>query len=254
MYGDLSNDKPRYVARMFSAIAGRYDLMNRLMTVGRDESWRQLVADELDIPPDGAVLDVAAGTGDIARRVAITYPGSSVVALDFCMEMMEAGRHKFEGGNGQARMDSLRERVVFVCGDALVLPFADDTFDGVATGFALRNVLDVGRTLREMWRVVKPGGRMVCLEVSHPRRAVIARLYWWYFFRVVPVLGGIVSGERAAYSYLPESAQAFFKPEALADLMAAAGFKEVTFRRLMLGTIAVHTGTKIDRREGGTLE
>jgi demethylmenaquinone methyltransferase/2-methoxy-6-polyprenyl-1,4-benzoquinol methylase len=244
LYVDLEKDKPRYVAQMFSAIATRYDLMNRLMTLGRDESWRRMVARELEIPPDGVVLDVAAGTGDIARRVALVYPGSRVVALDFCMEMMQAGRHKFGDGHGSGRDSALWDRVGFVCGDAMGLPYADNTFDGVTTGFALRNVLDIAQTLREMWRVLKPGGRMVCLEVSHPRQVVISRIYWWYFFKVVPVLGGIISGQRDAYTYLPESAQAFLTPEELAARMTNVGFDLVSFRRLMLGAVAIHIGTK----------
>lgn len=248
MYGDLKTDKPGYVAEMFSAIAGRYDLMNRLMTLGRDESWRRLVARELNVPPDGVVLDVAAGTGDIARRVALVYPYSRVVALDFCMEMIQAGRHKFEDTDGLGRASSLRERVGFVCGDAMGLPYADNTFDGVTTGFALRNVLEIVQTLREMWRVLKPRGRMVCLEVSHPRWAVTSQVYWWYFFKVVPVLGGIISGQWDAYSYLPESAQAFLTPEQLAEHMTAVGFEQVRFCRLMLGTVAIHIGEKKGHR------
>lgn len=257
MYGDLQKDKPRYVAKMFAAIAKRYDLMNRLMTLGQDESWRRLVAKELDIPADGLVLDVAAGTGDIARRVAQVYPRSRVVALDFCMEMMQAGRYKFEvdgtagqAGLGQAqpeegvRRTPLRERVEFVCGDAMALPYEDGTFDGVTTGFALRNVADIPRTLREMWRVLKPGGRMVCLEISRPRWPLIADAYWWYFFKVVPVLGGIISGQREAYSYLPQSAQAFLTAEQLAGKMSDAGFERVYVRRLMFGAVAVHVGEK----------
>lgn len=247
MYGDLKKDKPRYVSQMFSAIAGHYDLMNRLMTLGRDESWRRLVARELNIPPDGMVLDVAAGTGDIARRVALVYPGSRVVALDFCVEMMQAGRNKFEDSDGSGQSSSLWERVGFVCGDAMVLPYADNTFDGVTTGFALRNVLDIAQTLREMRRVLKPGGRMVCLEVSHPRWAVISQVYWWYFFKVVPVLGGIISGQRDAYSYLPKSAQAFLTAGQLSNRMESVGFERVRFRRLMLGTVAIHVGEKESR-------
>ena len=254
MYGDLEKDKPNYVSRMFSAIAPRYDLMNRLMTLGRDEAWRRLVARELRIPPDGLVLDVAAGTGDITRQVALLYPRSRAVALDFCMDMMLAGRHKFEGrarhpeqcegSNGVGQAHPLQERVNFVCGDAMGLPYDDDTFDGATTGFALRNVADIPQALREMWRVLKPGGRMVCLEISRPRWRFISDIYWWYFFKVVPLLGGIISGQHEAYTYLPQSARAFFSAEELAERMEAAGFHHVRFRRLMLGAAAIHVGEK----------
>jgi demethylmenaquinone methyltransferase/2-methoxy-6-polyprenyl-1,4-benzoquinol methylase len=228
---------------MFSAIADRYDLMNRLMTMGQDESWRRQVAAELNIPDDGLVLDVAAGTGDIARRVALIYPHSRVVALDFCADMLQAGRYKFEG-HAMMQANPLHERVKLVCGDAMLLPYRDQTFHGVATGFALRNVVDISHALREMWRVLRPGRRMVCLEISRPPWRLIANAYWWYFFKVVPFLGGIISGQREAYSYLPRSAQAFLSAEQLREAMEAVGFRRVRFRRLMLGTVAIHVGEK----------
>ena len=250
MYGDLSDDKPRYVGKMFAAIARRYDLMNRLMTLGRDESWRCLVARELALPPGGWVLDVAAGTGDITRQVALTYPDSRVIGLDFCMEMMQAGRYKFEAGHAGSATASeahtLGARTAFVCGDAMRLPYGADTFAGVTTGFALRNVADVSQVLREMWRVLKPGGRMVCLEISRPRQPIIAWGYWMYFFRVVPLLGALISGQREAYAYLPQSARAFLKPEALAAAMEDVGFTRVRYRGLMFGTVAIHVGEKSD--------
>jgi len=238
LYGDLGSDKPGYVRRMFAAIAGRYDTMNRLMTLGRDESWRRVVVGELTIPPDGWVIDMATGTGDVARQVIETYPHSRVAALDFCMEMMLAGRHKF------AALPGSHERVSFVCGDALALPYLNETFDGATTGFALRNVVDISQALHELWRVLKPGGRMVCLEISRPRWRIVSDVYWWYFFRVVPLLGGIISGQREAYSYLPQSAQAFLTAEQLAAKMEAVGFRQVRFRRLMFGAVAVHIGVK----------
>ena len=239
MYGNLRDDKPGYVRRMFSAIAGRYDLMNRLMTLGRDEAWREVVVRELGVGPEGWAIDVATGTGDIARCIASTYPQGRVVALDFCPEMMLAGQHKFGSAD-------LRERVDFVCGDALALPYPDNTFNGATTGFALRNVVSIPQALSEMFRVLKPGGRLVCLEISRPRWPIISHLYWWYFFKVVPALGGIISRQREAYSYLPRSAQAFLIPEQLAGEMEAVGFRQVHFRRLMLGAVAIHVGEKPD--------
>jgi demethylmenaquinone methyltransferase/2-methoxy-6-polyprenyl-1,4-benzoquinol methylase len=237
MYGDLSRDKPQYVRRMFAAIAARYDLMNRLMTFGRDEAWRRAAVLELDLGPDASVIDVAAGTGDLARRLALTYPRSRIVALDFCPEMMMAGQHKFAS-------DGLRERIRFVCGDALELPYPDDTFDGATTGFALRNVASIPRALAEMRRVLKPGGRMVCLEISRPSRPLVSQGYWWYFFRVVPLLGRLISGQGEAYTYLPHSAQVFLTAKQLAAQMEAVGFRAVRYRRLMLGAVAIHVGEK----------
>jgi demethylmenaquinone methyltransferase / 2-methoxy-6-polyprenyl-1,4-benzoquinol methylase len=237
VYGDLKDVKPGYVRRMFAAIAGRYDLMNRLMTGGRDEAWRRAVVRELDLQPAAVVIDVATGTGDIARQVARTCPGSRIEAVDFCAEMMLAGRPKFVEGD-------LRQRVTFICGDALALPYADDTFDGATTGFALRNVASIPRALSEMRRVLKPGARMVCLEISRPAWPLISRIYWWYFFKVVPLLGGWISGQREAYSYLPRSAQAFLTARQLATEMEAVGFRDVRHRLLLLGAAAIHVGTK----------
>jgi len=237
MYGDLRNDKPGYVRHMFSAIAPRYDLMNRVMTFGRDEAWRAMVVRELRITGSALVIDVATGTGDFARRVLRCYPQARVVGVDFCPEMMLAGRRKFDG-------EGMNERISFVGGDALALPYRDATFDGATTGFALRNVADVPGALSEMRRVLKPGARIVCLEISRPRWPLISHTYWWYFFRVVPVLGGLISGQREAYTYLPRSAQAFFKPEELASVMTGVGFRDVRFQRLMLGAVAIHVGRK----------
>jgi demethylmenaquinone methyltransferase / 2-methoxy-6-polyprenyl-1,4-benzoquinol methylase len=237
VYGDLKDDKPGYVRRMFAAIAGRYDLMNRLMTGGRDDAWRRAVVRELSLRPGATAIDVATGTGDIARQIARTCPGSRVEAVDFCAEMMLAGRHKFAEGD-------LPRRVAFVCGDALALPYADDTFDGATTGFALRNVSSIPKALSEMRRVLKPGARMVCLEISRPEWPLISHVYWWYFFKVVPILGGWISGQREAYSYLPQSAQAFLTARQLAAELEAAGFHNVHYRLLLLGAAAIHVGTK----------
>ncbi len=237
MYGDLKDDKPGYVRRMFAAIAGRYDFMNRVMTGGRDEAWRRTVVRELKLPAGATAIDVATGTGDIARQIALTCPGSRVEAVDFCPEMMIAGRSKFVEGD-------LPQRVAFICGDALALPYEEDTFDGATTGFALRNVASIPQALSELRRVLKPGARMVCLEISRPAWPVISHVYWWYFFRVVPALGGWISGQREAYSYLPRSAQAFLTARQLAAEMEAVGFRDVRYRLLLLGAAAIHVGTK----------
>jgi len=224
-----------YVQQMFGKIAPRYDLMNRLMTGGRDVAWRRLVVREAQLPAAGRLLDIATGTGDIALEALRHDANLCAVGADFSLEMMQRGRDK-PGA----------ERIRWMGADTLALPFPNDTFDAVTSGFMLRNVVDVSRSLGEQWRVVKPGGRMVCLEISRPpRNLLLPRVaYHFYFHRIVPLVGQIVSGDRSAYTYLPQSADEFLSPDELADLMRRAGWRDVRYRRLMLGTVAIHSGVK----------
>jgi demethylmenaquinone methyltransferase/2-methoxy-6-polyprenyl-1,4-benzoquinol methylase len=233
---------------MFSRIARRYDLMNRLMTLGRDQAWRRLAATELLLPPGGLCLDLATGTGDLALAVREAYPDARVVGVDFSLAMMRVAQRKV----GMKRMVGAAVQlppqpswhVDFAAGDALSLSFADEQFDGLINGFLLRNVVDLPRALGEMRRVVKPGRRVVCLELTHPQAPGFRQLFHLYFYRVVPLIGGIVAGERRAYSYLPNSLTAFPAAEPLRQLMLAAGFREVRYRLLMLGTVALHVATR----------
>jgi demethylmenaquinone methyltransferase/2-methoxy-6-polyprenyl-1,4-benzoquinol methylase len=228
-------ERAAYVRQMFGQIAPRYDLMNRLMTGGRDVAWRRLVVREAQLPRSGRLLDIATGTGDIALE-ALRHDGDlKAIGADFSLEMMRRGRDK----PGAARL-------CWMGADTLALPFPDNTFDAVTSGFMLRNVIDVPRSLAEQFRVVKPGGRMVCLEISRPpRNLLLPRVaYRFYFHRIVPLVGQIVSGNRSAYTYLPQSADEFLSPDELADLMRQAGWCEVHYRRLMMGTVAIHVGIK----------
>jgi demethylmenaquinone methyltransferase/2-methoxy-6-polyprenyl-1,4-benzoquinol methylase len=220
---------------MFGKIAPRYDLMNRLMTGGRDVAWRRLVIREARLPPGGFLLDIATGTGDLALEALRHDADLCAVGADFALEMMQRGRDK-PGA----------ERIRWMGADTLALPFPNDTFDAVTSGFMLRNVIDVPRSLAEQWRVVKSGGRMVCLEISRPpRNPLLPRVaYRFYFHHVVPLVGQLVSGNRGAYTYLPQSADEFLSPDELADLMRSAGWRDVRYRRLMLGTVAIHSGVK----------
>ena len=224
-----------YVQQMFGKIAPRYDLMNRLMTGGRDVAWRRLVVDEAHLPPGGRLLDIATGTGDVALEALRRDDQSRAVGADFSLEMMQRGR-------GKPGADRLR----WLGADTLALPFPDETFDAVTSGFMLRNVINVPRSLSEQRRVVKPGGRMVCLEISRPpRNWLLPRVaYRFYFHRIVPFIGGLVSGNRSAYMYLPQSADEFLSPDELADLMRQAGWREVRYRKLMMETVAIHSATK----------
>ena len=226
--------KYRYVSGMFTRIAGRYDLMNVLMSLGQDGMWRRFTVRRARPPRDGLALDVATGTGRIAEE--LTRAGArAAVGIDLTPQMMIQGR--LDGvGKGKP--------VYFAGADALDLPFADSTFDCVTTGFAMRNVIDIEAAFREMTRVVKPGGRVVCLEVGRPRWAVTRLFHGIYTGRIVPLLGKLVAGDADAYTYLPSSMRKFPEPERLAHIMQAAGLRKVGFKQLTFGAVAVHWGTK----------
>ncbi len=230
--------KAEYVETMFDTIAPRYDLMNRVMTFGMDRRWRNYVVARAAPPVGGSALDVATGTGDIAIALAKRVgPRGSVIATDFSQGMMRPGP-------GKAARAGVGDVVSFMAADALDLPFPDDTFDCVTTGFAMRNVTDIERAFREMRRVTKPGGRLVCLEVAKPGLPPVRFLHQVYFNHIVPMLGRIITGSGEAYRYLPESARTFPPPPALAAIMERAGLRAVRFRLLSLGAVAVHTGMK----------
>lgn len=228
-------DKARYVREMFTRIAGRYDLMNDLMTFGRHQAWRRIAVRTTSPVPGGLALDVATGTGDLALAFLQTSQFRRVVGLDFSEGMLRVGRAKL------ARKDPAG-RVRLVVGDALALPFPDRTFACVASAFLLRNLADLKQGLSEMRRVTHPGGRVMALEIAQPTLPGFSVVFRWYFHGLVPWVGGIVSGDREAYSYLPRSVDRFVSPNELARLMGAVGLREVSYRRLGLGTVTVHVG------------
>ena len=227
------------VREMFGRIVRRYDLMNRLMTGGRDVAWRRRVV-RLALrgcdPATARVLDVATGTGDLALALAAGGAGF-VVGADFAAPMIRAAAAKGRKARRPAR-------VVWVIGDALALPFPDATFDSCTVAFGLRNMGDYGAALREMARVLRPGGRLVCLELTPYRRPLLGPLFGWYFGRVVPLIGGLLSGDRDAYRYLPASVAVFPNAAELVQLAGAAGLNDVSYHLLGGGTVAIHAGTK----------
>jgi demethylmenaquinone methyltransferase/2-methoxy-6-polyprenyl-1,4-benzoquinol methylase len=225
--------KSESVRSMFSRIAHRYDLMYALMTGGRHHAWRRIAAATLRDAPPGAVLDLATGTGDLALAIRRVRPAATVVGADFSEAMLRQAAPKL------ARHGA---RVPLVAADALVLPFPDRTFAAVTSAFLLRNLADLGSGIAEMRRVTKAGGLVVTLEITRPRIPGWDGVFGFYFHRVVPAIGALVAGDRAAYSYLPDSVERFVSPQGLAELMRRRGLVDVHYRRLGIGTIALHVG------------
>lgn len=225
------------VREMFAGIAVRYDFLNHFLSANTDKRWRSLVVKRLQsvLTNDGQrVLDVACGTGDLALVIARTT-GAHVIGTDFCRPMLEIAARK------AATEASL---IPFVEGDALKLPFTDDSFDAVSIAFGLRNLSNVEGGLRELWRVLKPGGRAAILEFSRPVVPGFRAVFQFYFNRVLPLIGGLVSGSRGAYEYLPDSVSRFPDQKKLAQLMRDVGFAEVEYQNLTGGIAALHLGTR----------
>ena len=223
-----------YVNRMFGRIAPRYDLMNTLMTFGQDRRWRRLTARLAAGEGGGLALDIGAGSGELALELAKL--GFRTVGMDFCQPMMDVARGKLA-----SRKDL---PVYLTAGDALELPFADATFDCMTAGFALRNLADLGRGLREMHRALKGGGRLAVLELTPPRGGVASFVHRIYTHRFVPALGNLVTRDAAAYSYLPQSVDHFPDAEALCQAMLEAGFEKASYSRLGMGMGAIHVAEK----------
>lgn len=225
----------REVSEMFGRIVRRYDTMNRIMTGGRDVAWRRLAARTALNGSAGRAVDVATGTGDLALDL-LAAGAASVVGIDFAPPMIETAREKAAG----------EPRARFLVGDALSLPFRDGEFDACTVSFGLRNMRDYQAAIDEMTRVIRPGGRFVCLELTPYRKPVLGTLFGWYFSSVVPLVGGLLSGEREAYRYLPASVDGFPDTYSLAAMMDRAGLCEIRWKLLGGGTVALHTGYRAD--------
>jgi demethylmenaquinone methyltransferase / 2-methoxy-6-polyprenyl-1,4-benzoquinol methylase len=223
------------VRGMFDRIAGVYDVMNSAMTAGLHHQWRQRAVDRAQVGPGSDALDVCCGTGDLAlelrRRIG---PDGRVVGCDFSEPMLELARRK----SGQEGLP-----VEFGWADALDLPYGDRSFDAGTVGFGARNLADLERGLSEMARVLRPGGRLVILEITRPQREPLAAFYSLWFDRVVPVIGSL-AGDSEAYRYLPDSVRSFPEPEPLAAMIDAAGFTEIRWLLLAGGIIAIHSATR----------
>jgi demethylmenaquinone methyltransferase/2-methoxy-6-polyprenyl-1,4-benzoquinol methylase len=234
---DIADERGVAVERMFSAIAPRYDFLNRLLSAGRDRVWRREAVAATGLPPKGTLLDVCTGTADMALEAARQFPDARIVGVDFSRPMITLGMSKVE----RAR---LTERVRLQVAPAEALPFLDESFDAATIAFGLRNLPDRHRGLREMCRVLKPGGRAVVLEFTTPPNLVFRQVYLWYFHHMLPWIGRMVSGHPSAYSYLPASVADFPSPDGLAAWMREAGFREVSYRMLTAGIVTIHVGQK----------
>jgi demethylmenaquinone methyltransferase/2-methoxy-6-polyprenyl-1,4-benzoquinol methylase len=228
-------ERAAYVQDMFGRIAGRYNLMNRLMTFGQDMKWRRFVVQQARLRAGGKLLDLATGTGDIAFEAVRAVPGIQAVGADFSLPMMRVGQQL-----------PLGRAVGWAGADALNLPFPDATFDAVTSGYLMRNVIDIPRAVREQLRVLKSGGRIVVLDTSPPPQNLLRPFIEIHLRYIIPTLGRLVAGKSGAdaYQYLPSSTQAFKTPDELAAIMRAAGVRNVQYRTFMFGTMAVHWGEK----------
>lgn len=226
-------NRARYVRGMFARIANRYDLLNRIMTFGQDRRWRREAISSLRMTSEARLLDVGAGTGDLSFEARRQRPNAHVVAVDFTNEMIDIGRDH-----------PLGERTDWVIADALQLPFRKEAFEGVVSGFLMRNVDNVDAALTEQCRVLQPGGRMVCLETTPPAAGPLKAAIEFYLDHVIPALGRILAGDVDAYRYLPASTHGFLETGTLTERIHAAGFQAVHVALRMFGTVAIHACRK----------
>ncbi len=231
------SEKGRNIRNMFDDIAPRYDLLNRLLSMGIDRRWRRVAVGQLRIPPRGMVLDLATGTGDVALEIAGRTPDSVlVIGEDFTQGMLLKGREKIAASPYAGRIE-------LVNAPCEAIPHPDQTFDGITIAFGIRNVVDRPAALKEMYRVLKPGGRAVILEFSTPSNPLFKIIYNTYFHRILPFIGGLLS-KRSAYKYLPDSVAAFPPQEQFSAMMTTAGFGKVRYRDLTFGIASVYIGVR----------
>ena len=222
------------IQAMFNAVAPRYDFLNRLLSAGNDKRWRKLAVNEFESVANKTYLDVATGTADIALEIASRQPApNKIIGMDFSQSMLELGNNKVSG-----------QDIKLIPGSAEHIPLKDKTFDGVITAFGVRNFSDAEQGLREMHRVLKPNGEIVVLEFSFPQNVLLQWLYRFYFEKILPLTGRIISGHKSAYSYLPASVANFPQGNAFKKMLEESGFENVSFKQLTFGIVTLYTGLK----------
>lgn len=231
-------DKAGMVHGVFSRVASKYDVMNDLMSVGIHRIWKEAMIDWLAPRPGQRLLDVAGGTGDVAFRFLGRAAGATAVVCDLTELMLVEGRKRAEA-------EKMADRLDWVVGDAMALPFPDAGFDTYTISFGIRNVTRIADALAEAYRVLRPGGRLMVLEFSQIPNDLMQKAYDLYSFNVIPVMGQIVAGDRDSYQYLVESIRKFPEQEAFAVLIRDAGFGQVKYRNLSMGIAALHSGWKL---------
>jgi demethylmenaquinone methyltransferase / 2-methoxy-6-polyprenyl-1,4-benzoquinol methylase len=231
------SEKGEKIQEMFGTIAPRYDFLNRLLSLGIDRGWRTKAVRLIKYQEGSRILDVATGTGDVALEIARRTPDSvKITGADFCQEMVELGKAKVASSPFAGRIDFQ----VAPCED---LPFPNNTFDSITIAFGIRNIVDRKLGLAEMWRVLKPGGRLIILEFSTPRSQFFRQIYYFYFRRLLPVIGGLFSRYNA-YKYLPDSVLEFPSHEEFSQMITEAGFKNIHIKDLTFGIASIYAGEK----------
>lgn len=230
-------NKGEHIREMFNSIAPRYDLLNRLLSLGIDRKWRRFAVKQIKFAESGKILDVATGTADVALEIAASTPGSvTITGVDFSPQMVELGKEK-------VKRSQFADRISLQVAPCEAIPFSENSFDSATIAFGIRNVVDRSCGLKEILRVLKPGGKIVILEFSNPQSKIFKALYNFYFLRILPVVGGLISNF-SAYKYLPDSVLEFPSREEFKRIMTEAGFKTVTHKDLTFGIATVYTGEK----------
>jgi len=232
--------KEGYVQDLFNTIAPKYDLLNRMMSIGLDRSWRRRAVAMAEIQRGEQVLDICCGTGQLTLEAAAAVGREGhVTGLDFSQRMLDIARQSVDQAG-------LKDRITLVQGNAMALPFADNAFDAVTVGWGLRNVPDISQVVGEMIRVVKPGRMVISMDMGKPQMPFFKQGYWFYFEKLVPLMGKIWARDRSAYAYLHDSAKAFLSQEELTALFSASGLGEASYRNLAGGAVAIVAGRKKD--------
>lgn len=228
-------EKKAFVQQKFSAVSARYDLLNSLLSLGIDRLWRNSTAKELKECADGLILDLCAGTLPLSR-VLHKRLKNRVIGLDFCYDMLAYGQKRLTGQESEA--------ITPICGDGEALPFKDNVFTGATVAFGVRNLGNIEKGISELYRVLKPGGKLAILEFSRPQNSIFAPFYRFYLHKILPATGGAISGDKAAYVYLAESIEAFMAPKALCELLRTSGFQDVHHRPMTMGIVTLYTALK----------